>query len=143
MNTQKSISRGQRILGGQNAQTPIPWQVFIHIIPPEDKPFIAKEAKLRPYGNGTYCSGTIIDSNTIISAAHCYETITNYTRLKVYAGSIDLIGNLTYFPQVCTILTYVYIATPTDTYKLHYRVSIYYIIEIHCNRPRLESKISI
>jgi len=46
-----------RIVGGQDAQAPIPWQVFVHV---ED-------------GKETYrCGGTILDENTILTAAHCF-----------------------------------------------------------------------
>ena len=39
-----------RIVGGENAQTPIPWQVHVD----------------------NTCGGTILDETTILSAAHCF-----------------------------------------------------------------------
>ena len=48
-------SDNNRIVGGKNAPSPIPWQVSI--------------------GNadsGHWCGGTILDEETILSAAHCF-----------------------------------------------------------------------
>ena len=47
-------SISNRIVGGQNAQTAIPWQVAVY---PSMK---------------TLCGGTILDSTTILCAAHCF-----------------------------------------------------------------------
>ena len=44
-----STNYGTRIIGGEDAPSPIPWQV-------------SKERG---------CSGTILDSTTVLSAAHC------------------------------------------------------------------------
>ena len=56
------MKNADRIVGGQGAPSPIPWQV-------------SKE-----YG----CGGTILDSNTILSAAHCYFKVGEWIR----AGSL-------------------------------------------------------
>ena len=53
-----------RIIGGENAPSPIPWQV-------------SKEEG---------CSGTILDSTTVLSAAHCPFEIGESIR----AGSLKL-----------------------------------------------------
>ena len=45
----------QAIIGGQVAEAPIPWQVLILIY------------------NKQFCGGTILDSKTILTAAHCFE----------------------------------------------------------------------
>ena len=50
-----------RIVGGQDAPSPIPWQVYIE-----------------------GCGATILDSTTLLSAAHCYFIIGESIR----AGSI-------------------------------------------------------
>ena len=43
------------IVGGQIAPSPIPWQVSVLI------------------GGSHFCGGTILDSYTILSAAHCFD----------------------------------------------------------------------
>ena len=43
-----------RIVGGQETEIPIPWQVSIR-------------------GHNHFCGGTILDSTTILSAAHCFN----------------------------------------------------------------------
>ena len=43
-----------KIVGGEDAPSPIPWQVLIK----------------RPVG---YCGATILDSKTLLSAAHCFD----------------------------------------------------------------------
>ena len=48
------MSTSSRIVGGNNAPAPIPWQVHIHY---------------KRYGFA--CGGTILDEETILSAAHC------------------------------------------------------------------------
>ena len=72
-----------RIVGGRLAPTPIPWQVS-------------------SFGVGfagmllvPVCGGTILDSKTILTAAHCFDSlVTNYTNLplsalvKIKAGSL-------------------------------------------------------
>ena len=60
----KTTNYGTRIHGGEDAPSPIPWQV-------------SKE-----YG----CSGTILDSTTVLSAAHCDFYVDEWIR----AGSVKL-----------------------------------------------------
>ena len=50
------------IVGGQVAPSPIPWQVSVQI------------------GEFHFCGGTILDTYTILSAAHCFDD---------YGGALD------------------------------------------------------
>ena len=43
-----------RIINGKSAESPIPWQVHVHSFK-------------------GICGGTILDEETILSAAHCFE----------------------------------------------------------------------
>lgn len=54
-----------RIVGGSSAPSMIPWQVSV-----------------RKYGNH-FCGGTILDSRTILSAAHCFTkgSVANFHQL--------------------------------------------------------------
>ena len=52
-----------KIVGGQDAPSPIPWQIT------------------KQYG----CGGTILDSTTILSAAHCFR----YVGESIRAGSLN------------------------------------------------------
>ena len=45
-----------KIVGGEDALSPIPWQVLIK----------------RPVG---YCGATILDSKTLLSAGHCFKPV--------------------------------------------------------------------
>ena len=49
-----------RIINGKTAPSPIPWQVHLRQGSPTA-------------GFGYFCGGTIIDSKTILTAAHCYH----------------------------------------------------------------------
>ena len=62
---------GDRIVGGQAASTPIPWQVSI---------------RQGTSGGGHFCGGTILDSRTILSAAHCFGSINNR---YIMAGAVN------------------------------------------------------
>ena len=62
-----------RIVGGNKAPSPIPWQVHVHI---------KSSDKENPHG----CGGTIIDEKTIISAAHCYYPLSKNTIQFIEAG---------------------------------------------------------
>ena len=56
-----------KIVGGEDAPTPIPWQVSVQT------------------GSFHFCGATILDSNTLLSAAHCfYQTPDD---LSIRAGS--------------------------------------------------------
>ena len=56
-----------RIVGGQRARTAIPWQVAVY---PNMK---------------TLCGGTILDSTTILCAAHCFQGL--ITKTAIVAGA--------------------------------------------------------
>ena len=56
------MKNADRIVGGQEAPSPIPWQVY----------------------KGAGCSGTILDSTTVLSAAHCPYSVGESIR----AGSL-------------------------------------------------------
>ena len=51
------MMKGSRIIGGESAPSPIPWQVLVTIT-----------------NRGT-CGGTILDKETILSAAHCFHPL--------------------------------------------------------------------
>ena len=53
--TTASKFRPAEIVGGQIAPYPIPWQVSVQI------------------GGSHFCGGTILDTYTILSAAHCFD----------------------------------------------------------------------
>ena len=57
------MKNADRIVGGQKAPSPIPWQVY----------------------KGAGCGGTILDSTTILSAAHCNP----YLGETIRAGSLS------------------------------------------------------
>merc|ERR1711981_279627 len=65
----KSKLSFMRIVNGQTAQAPIPWQAHMRQGSPTG-------------GFGFFCGGTILDAKTILTAAHCYHgkdlTATNY-----------------------------------------------------------------
>ena len=65
-----------RIVNGRKAKSPIPWQVHVHINTTN------KEGISSIIG----CGGTIIDEETIISAAHCYYPLTRNTVQFIEAG---------------------------------------------------------
>jgi len=56
----KSKLSFMRIVNGQTAQAPIPWQAHMRQGSPTG-------------GFGYFCGGTIIDAKTILTAAHCYH----------------------------------------------------------------------
>ena len=75
-----------RIIGGKRASAPISWQVSLQFVK----------------GN-YYCGGTILDSTTILSAAHCLDNKGwNYTKHYVLAGrtSIKMIHDRIRIAQV-------------------------------------------
>ena len=65
-----------RIVGGRRAKSIIPWQVHVHINKSNEEGISSI--------NG--CGGTIIDEETILSAAHCYYPLTKHTVQFIEAG---------------------------------------------------------
>jgi len=72
-----------RIVGGKFAAKPIPWQVSIRA----------------DATSGHYCGGTILDKNTILSAAHCFydngslQPAANMDLEYIVAGAVKLNDN--------------------------------------------------
>ena len=60
-----------RIVGGQSAPSPIPWQVSV------------REA------TGHFCGGTILDAKTIMSAAHCFNLGQSMSGYYIMAGATN------------------------------------------------------
>ena len=61
------------IVGGKEADLPIPWQVAIHHV-----------------HYGQFCGGTILDSKTILSAAHCFQDDIPADLLYITAGDVHV-----------------------------------------------------
>ena len=61
-----------RIVGGAAASSAIPWQVSV---------------RQTASGNGHFCGGTILDSKTILSAAHCFPNGLN--NHYIMAGAVS------------------------------------------------------
>ena len=59
-----------RIVGGQTASSPIPWQVSL---------------RQCQSGGCHYCGGTVLDSKTILTAAHCQVSTSHY----IMVGNVD------------------------------------------------------
>ena len=73
-----------RIVGGQNAPSMIPWQVYV-----SNPPYM--------------CGGTILDAKTILSAGHCFTKGQNVDSLSIRAGSLkkDSGGQVTRYFKSC------------------------------------------
>merc|ERR1712002_1265474 len=69
-----SFMIGDRIVGGEAAASPIPWQVSV------------RECEC---GYCHFCGGTILDETTIMSAAHCFNNGQNMSGYYVTAGVKD------------------------------------------------------
>ena len=68
--TTASRFKPAEIVGGQQAPSPIPWQVSVQI------------------GGFHFCGGTILDTYTILSAAHCFDDYgVTLDGLSIRAGS--------------------------------------------------------
>ena len=70
-----------RIVNGDNAPEPIPWQVSIW----------------SPEGKGHTCGGTILDEKTILTARHCVDfsnTTGHFVKTFVLAGSTKLLEGI-------------------------------------------------
>ena len=62
-----------KIVGGNITLSPIPWQVSVQ------------------FGGSHFCGGTILDTYTILSAAHCFDGFGGVLDgLSIRAGSIKL-----------------------------------------------------
>ena len=57
------MKNADRIVGGKDAPSEIPWQVSIRL---------GMDNSLGWPGGMHWCGGTILDSKTILSAAHCF-----------------------------------------------------------------------
>ena len=64
-----------KIVGGENAPSPIPWQAKVHV-------------------GGVLCGGTIIDETTILSAAHCFYPSTSTSIYDYIEAGITVGGAL-------------------------------------------------
>ena len=63
-----------RIVGGQTASLPIPWQVSV---------------RQGPGGGGHLCGGTILDRKSVLCAAHCFEQVgSSMSGYYVMAGAV-------------------------------------------------------
>jgi len=79
----------ERIINGKKAPTPIPWQVHLR--------------QGNPFTRFTYfCGGTILDSKTILTAAHCYYGFTHQTGYFITAGSnhVQKLGQNIYVDKI-------------------------------------------
>ena len=65
-----AFSSTDRIVGGANAGSAIPWQVSL---------------RNSASGSTHFCGGTILDANTVLSAAHCFHN--GHQGVVVVAGS--------------------------------------------------------
>merc|ERR1712051_869554 len=66
-----SFLSGDRIVGGQDAAAPIPWQVSV---------------RQCQSGGCRFCGGTILDEKTVMCAAHCFTTGQSMNGYYITAG---------------------------------------------------------
>ena len=67
------MATDNRIVGGQDALSPIPWQVSVQV------------------SSFSFCGATILDASTLLSAAHCFFPLSNGSSefsYQIRAGSI-------------------------------------------------------
>merc|ERR1712037_215977 len=69
-----SFLSGDRIVGGQDAAAPIPWQVSV---------------RQCQSGGCHFCGGTILDEKTVMCAAHCFTTGQSMNGYYITAGVTD------------------------------------------------------
>jgi len=72
-----SFMTGDRIVGGQAAAGPIPWQVSV---------------RQCQSGGCHFCGGTILDETTIMSAAHCFTNGQSMSGYYITAGVVNRMG---------------------------------------------------
>jgi len=65
---------GDRIVGGEAAPSPIPWQVSV---------------RQGQSGWGHFCGGTILDAKTVMCAAHCFTKDQSMSGYYIAAGMTD------------------------------------------------------
>ena len=76
---------GDRIVGGAPASSAIPWQVSV---------------RYGTSGGNHFCGGTILDSKTVLSAAHCFQSgINNH---YIMAGAISITDTSAQIIQVAS-----------------------------------------
>ena len=68
-----------KIVGGEDAPRPIPWQVSIRYC---------------SSGYCHFCGGTILDKKTVLSAAHCFSQGQSMEGYSIMAGATDLFSNV-------------------------------------------------
>ena len=82
-----SVTGLERIINGQQAPSPIPWQAHMRQGSPTG-------------GFSFFCGGTILDSTTILTAAHCYHgkdlTATNFF-IAAGATHVQVLNTFTLF----------------------------------------------
>jgi len=66
-----SFMTGDRIVGGEDAASPIPWQVSV---------------RQCQSGGCHFCGGTILDETTVMSAAHCFTSGQSMSGYYITAG---------------------------------------------------------
>ena len=75
MSSLESSKAINRIVGGDNAPSPIPWQVRVAV-------------------GGFLCGGTILDETTILSAAHCFYPPPYLSSYDIIEAGIKMQGSL-------------------------------------------------
>ena len=85
-----------RIVGGQDAPSPIPWQVSVQT------------------GYWHFCGATILDESTLLSAAHCFYESSAWDK-SIRAGSVENGSGGQVSPSISTIIIFSF------TYCIHIR----------------------
>jgi len=73
-----SFMTGDRIVGGEAAASPIPWQVSV---------------RNGQSGWGHFCGGTILDATTVMCAAHCFDNGQSMSGYYIAAGIKNRMDN--------------------------------------------------
>ena len=75
-----------RIINGQDASAPIPWQVSL---------------QFNGIAGAHWCGGSVLDSKTILTAAHCVDQDIDYSKWVVMAGATNkFLGQKVSFAKV-------------------------------------------